>query len=223
MIRLYNVHKKYDDKSTALEDINAEIPQGTFMFVTGPSGAGKTTLLKLLFRAERPTSGTIIVNNRNVLGIPDAKIPELRRQMGIVFQDFKLLQNLNVFENITFIQKILGVPLGVRKKATYDILRLVGIDHKMKELPRHLSGGEQQRVAIARALITKPRIVIADEPTGNLDPEMSEVIMRLLLDFSQETGATVLVATHDRFMIKRFKQNVLELRSGKLAYLGPVA
>jgi cell division transport system ATP-binding protein len=223
MIRLYNVYKEYNGKSVALADINAEIPDGMFLFITGPSGAGKTTLLKLLFRAERPTRGTIIVNNRNVLGIPDSKIPELRRQMGIVFQDFKLLKNMTVFENITFIQKILGVPLSVRKKATYEILQRVGIDHKMKELPTHLSGGEQQRVAIARALITKPKLVIADEPTGNLDPEMSQVIMDLLLDFNRETGSTILVATHDRMMIKKCKQHVLELRDSKLLYFGPVA
>jgi len=142
--------------------------------------------------------------------------------MGIVFQDFKLLKNMNVFENITFIQKILGVPLNERKKATYEILRRVGIDHKMKEMPMNLSGGEQQRVAIARALITKPKIVIADEPTGNLDPDMSEVVMNLLLEFNRETGATVLVATHDRMMIKRSKQNVLELRDGKVVYFGEV-
>jgi cell division transport system ATP-binding protein len=222
MVRLYHVYKDYDRHSTALIDITVEVPKGEFVFVTGPSGAGKTTLLKLLFRAERPSRGSVIVNGRNVLGIPSSRIPELRRQLGIVFQDFKLLKNKSVFENISFVQKILGVPYRERRTATFEILKRVGIAHKMKELPQHLSGGEQQRVAIARALINNPVLILADEPTGNLDPELSLEIMNILRAFNQERGTTVLVATHDRSLIERFNVPVLALDNGRMVSYGPV-
>jgi cell division transport system ATP-binding protein len=220
MVRLYNVYKDYDRHSTALIDVNVEIPKGEFAFITGPSGAGKTTLLKLLFRAERPTRGSVIVNGRNVPGIPNSKIAELRRDLGIVFQDFKLLKNKTVFENISFVQKILGVPYRERRTATYHILKKVGIAHKMKELPMRLSGGEQQRVAIARALINNPKLILADEPTGNLDPELSLEIMKILLDVNMEKETTVLVATHDRSLIERFNKPVLFLDNGRMISYG---
>ena len=222
MIRLYHVYKDYDRKSTALIDINVEIPRGAFVFLTGPSGAGKTTLLKLLFRQEMPTRGTIIVNGRNVVGIPVSKLPALRRELGIVFQDFKLLRHKTVFENVSFVPKILGVPYWRRRTATYEVLRLVGIDHKMRETPLRLSGGEQQRVAIARALINDPVLVLADEPTGNLDPELSLEIMRILERVNAERGTTVLVATHDRALIETMGKPVIVLDSGRLVeYLDP--
>ena len=215
MIRLYHVYKDYDRKSTALIDINLEIPPGEFVFLTGPSGAGKTTLLKLLFRAETPTRGTIIVNGRNVVGIPESKVPALRRQLGIVFQDFKLLRHKTVFENISFIPKILGVPYWQRRTKTYEVLKQVGIADKMRELPPRLSGGEQQRVAIARALINDPVLIIADEPTGNLDPELSVEIMSIFERVNREQGTTVLVATHDRELIETMGKRVVVLDRGR--------
>jgi cell division transport system ATP-binding protein len=216
MIRLYHVYKDYDRKSTALIDITLEVPRGTFAFLTGPSGAGKTTLLKLLFRAESPTRGTVIVNGRNVVGIPEHKIPALRRELGIVFQDFKLLRHKTVFENIAFIPKILGVPYWARRTKTYDVLKRVGIAHKMRELPPRLSGGEQQRVAIARALINDPVLILADEPTGNLDPDLSLQIMSIFEQVNREQGTTVLVATHDRALIEAMGKPVVVLDSGRL-------
>jgi len=215
VIRLYHVYKDYDRKSTALIDINLEIPPGEFVFLTGPSGAGKTTLLKLLFRAEIPTRGTIIVNGRNVVGIPESKVPALRRQLGIVFQDFKLLRHKTVFENISFIPKILGVPYWQRRTKTYEVLKQVGIADKMRELPPRLSGGEQQRVAIARALINDPVLILADEPTGNLDPELSVEIMSIFERVNREQGTTVLVATHDRELIETMGKQVVVLDRGR--------
>jgi cell division transport system ATP-binding protein len=216
MIRLYHVCKDYDRHNTALIDINLEVQRGCFAFLTGPSGAGKTTLLKLLFKEELPTRGSIIVNGRNVTGIPDSKIPGLRRQLGIVFQDFKLLRHKNVFENISFILKILGIPYWERRTRTYDVLKQVGIAHKMREVPPHLSGGEQQRVAIARALINDPVLILADEPTGNLDPDLSLEIMRIFERVNQEKGTTVLVATHDRGLINEMGKPVIVLDQGRL-------
>ncbi len=216
MVRLYNVYKDYDRKSTALIDISLEIPRGGFVFLTGPSGAGKTTLLKLLFRAEMPTRGSIIVNGRNVVGIPDSKVPAMRRELGIVFQDFKLLRHKTVFENISFIPKILGVPYWQRRTRTYEVLKQVGIAHKMRELPPRLSGGEQQRVAIARALINDPVLILADEPTGNLDPDLSFEIMSIFETVNREQGTTVLVATHDRALIEAMGKPVVVLDSGRL-------
>lgn len=216
MIRLYHVYKNYNRNSAALIDINLEIPRGEFVFLTGPSGAGKTTLLKLLFRAELPTRGTIIVNGRNVIGIPDSKIPALRRELGIVFQDFKLLMHKSVFENVAFVPKILGVPYWQRRTKTYEVLKRVNIAHKMRDLPPSLSGGEQQRIAIARALINDPVLIIADEPTGNLDPELSLEIMEIFEHVNKEKGTTVLVATHDRALIRAMGKPVVVLDNGRL-------
>ncbi|HUX08270.1 MAG TPA: cell division ATP-binding protein FtsE [Acidobacteriota bacterium] len=216
MVRLYNVYKDYDRKNTALIDISLEIPRGEFVFLTGPSGAGKTTLLKLLFRAEMPTRGSIIVNGRNVVGIPDSKVPAMRRELGIVFQDFKLLRHKTVFENISFIPKIQGVPYWQRRTKTYEVLKQVGIAHKMREQPLSLSGGEQQRVAIARALINDPVLILADEPTGNLDPDLSFEIMSIFETVNRLQGTTVLVATHDRALIEAMGKPVVVLDSGRL-------
>lgn len=220
MVRLYHVYKDYDRHSTALIDISVEIPKGEFVFITGPSGAGKTTFLKLLFRQEYPTRGSIIVNGRNVLGIPHSKIPALRRSLGIVFQDFKLLQDKSVFENISFVQKIMGVSLKERREATYEILQRVGIAHKMRELPKRLSGGEQQRVAIARALINNPIMILADEPTGNLDPELSNEIMQILLKENEDNDTTILVATHDRSLMNQMDKPILFLDNGRMVSYG---
>ena len=200
MIQMFNVFKNYDLVSPALIDISLHIRKGEFVFISGPSGAGKTTFLKLIYREELPTQGQILVNRRNIAKLPPSKIPYLRRSMGIVFQDFKLLNNKTIFDNVSFVLKILGVPVSVTKKKVFNMLRMVNIHHKMKSLPPQLSGGEQQRVVIARALINDPALLLADEPTGNLDPELSMEIMRLFEEANQK-GTTVVVATHNPALI----------------------
>ena len=178
MIQAFHVYKQYDRESMALSDVTLHVTKGEFCFLTGPSGAGKTTFLKLVFREELPTQGQILVGGRNVTAIPDGQIPELRRSIGVVFQDFKLLKRKTILENVAFVLRILGVPAREQKRRAFAALQAVGLHHKMHAYPLQLSGGEQQRVAIARALINEPMLLLADEPTGNLDPEMAEEIMR---------------------------------------------
>ncbi len=216
MIQMFNVSKNYDPISSALIDISLHIRKGEFVFIAGPSGAGKTTLLKLIYREELPTRGQILVNRRNIAKLPSRKIPYLRRSMGIVFQDFKLLDNKTIFDNVSFVLKILGVPTAITKKKVYNMLRMVDIHHKMKSLPPQLSGGEQQRVAIARALINDPVLLLADEPTGNLDPELSMEIMRLFEEANQQ-GATVIVATHNPSLQESIKnKRIIVLDRGRV-------
>ena len=216
MIEIFNVFKNYDPVSPALIDISLHIRKGEFIFIAGPSGAGKTTLLKLIYREELPTRGQILVNRRNIAKLPSSKIPYLRRSMGIVFQDFKLLNNKTIFDNVSFVLKILGVPTAITKKKVYNMLRMVGIQHKMKSLPPQLSGGEQQRVVIARALINDPVLLLADEPTGNLDPELSMEIMRLFEEANQK-GTTVVIATHNPSLIESINnKRVIVLHRGKM-------
>ncbi|MFQ6082137.1 MAG: cell division ATP-binding protein FtsE [Candidatus Aminicenantia bacterium] len=215
MIELYHISKQYQQLTQALTDITFQMKKGEFVFVTGPSGAGKTTLLKIIFREIFPTNGQIIVNGRNTLLISNHKIYLLRRIIGIVFQDFRLLTQKTVFENVALPLQVLGHPLRQIKKKVFNILKLVGLHHKMHAHPPFLSGGEQQRVAIARAVINDPLILLADEPTGNLDPELSFEIMNFFKEFNRQ-GTTVIVATHDRELIKRFGQRVLFLERGKL-------
>jgi len=216
LIQLFHVSKLYPGGQAALSDLTFEIGRGQFVFLTGASGAGKTTLLRLIFREEVPSSGQILVNGRNVASIPQRKIPYLRRTMGVVFQDFRLIARKTVFENVSYLPRILGVDLRGRKKLAYHALRRVGLAHRMSSFPPELSGGEQQRVAIARALINEPDILIADEPTGNLDPDLAREILRLFLLVNQR-GTTVLLATHDREMIQRVGGRVLTLDRGQLA------
>lgn len=215
MIRMFHVTKRYDKEYVALNDLTLEIPKGEFAFVTGPSGAGKTTLLRLLIREEVSTSGQIIVNGRNFATIPDHQIPILRRNMGFVFQDFKLLKRKTVYENVTFVLHVIGISQKIQKKRAFEILKMVGLQHKVHSHPMQLSGGEQQRVAIARALINEPVLLLADEPTGNLDPELALEIMDLFKRINAR-GTTVLVATHDRDMIQRMKGRVIMLERGRL-------
>jgi len=215
MIRMFHVTKRYDKEYVALSDLTLEIPKGEFAFVTGPSGAGKTTLLRLLIREEVSTSGQIIVNGRNFATIPDHQIPILRRNMGFVFQDFKLLKRKTVYENVTFVLHVIGISAKIQKKRAFEILKMVGLQHKVHSYPLQLSGGEQQRVAIARALINEPVLLLADEPTGNLDPELALEIMDLFKRINAR-GTTVLVATHDRDMIQRMKGRVIMLERGRL-------
>ena len=215
MIQAFHVYKSYDRESTALFDITLQVKKGEFCFLTGPSGAGKTTFLKLVFREEVPTQGQILVAGRNITAIPDGQIPELRRSIGVVFQDFKLLKRKTILENVAFVLRILAVPSREQKRRAFNALKAVGLHHKMHAYPMQLSGGEQQRVAIARALINEPMLLLADEPTGNLDPAMAQEIMALFQDVNAR-GTTVLVATHDREMIQRMGKRVITLDHGRV-------
>ncbi len=216
MIELYNVTKRYPGGQLGLSDVSLKIAKGQLVFLTGASGAGKSTFLKLIYCEEVPTEGNILVNGRNVSSLPRNKIPYLRRTIGVVFQNFRLIPRKTVFENVAYLPRILGLDRKNQKKLAYETLRQVGLAHRINAFPVQLSGGEQQRVAIARALINQPEILLADEPTGNLDPELSEEILRLLLDINLR-GTTVIFATHDRDLITRVGHRVLTLREGSLA------
>jgi cell division transport system ATP-binding protein len=205
MIHFYRVSKHYPGGQRALDEVTFQLDRGEFAFLTGPSGAGKSTLLRLIFRQEIPTSGQILVNGRNVASLPRRKVPFLRRTMGVVFQDFRLIPRKTVFENVTYLPRVLGFDRQRQKRLAYDTLRRVGLAHRMKSFPMELSGGEQQRVAIARALINQPEILVADEPTGNLDPEMAREIFELFLEINRR-GTTVLLATHDVRLIERLQR-----------------
>jgi len=215
MIQAFHVYKQYDRESSALLDVTLHVKKGEFCFLTGPSGAGKTSFLKLVFREELPSQGQILVGGRNITAIPESQIPELRRSIGVVFQDFKLLKRKTILENVAFVPRILGVPPREQKRRAFAALKAVGLHHKMHAYPLQLSGGEQQRVAIARALINEPILLLADEPTGNLDPEMAQEIMALFQEVNAR-GTTVLVATHDREMIQRLGKRVISLERGRL-------
>jgi cell division transport system ATP-binding protein len=215
MIQAFHVTKQYDRESQALSDVTLQIERGEFCFLTGPSGAGKTTFLKLVFREELPSQGQILVGGRNITAIPARQIPELRRSIGVVFQDFKLLKRKTILENVAFVLRILGIPAKEQKRRAFAALKSVGLHHKMHSYPLQLSGGEQQRVAIARALINEPILLLADEPTGNLDPDMAQEIMALFQEVNSR-GTTVLVATHDREMIQRMGKRVIALDHGRL-------
>ncbi|OHB33711.1 MAG: cell division ATP-binding protein FtsE [Desulfuromonadaceae bacterium GWC2_58_13] len=215
MIQIYNVSKAYRKDSAALSDLNLKIPKGDFVYITGPSGAGKSTLLKLLYAAEKPSRGQILINGQNITRMSGGRIPELRRHMGIVFQDFKLLNSRTIFENVAFPLEVQGKKRFEVSKKVFQTLKLVGLEHKLQCLPLELSGGEQQRVAVARALVVDPLVLIADEPTGNLDPDVTLDIMDLFKG-ANARGSTVLLATHDREMIRRFPRRVITLENGRL-------
>ncbi|MCH9648576.1 MAG: cell division ATP-binding protein FtsE [Deltaproteobacteria bacterium] len=216
MIQFFNVGKRYPGGQHALRELSFEIPRGQFVFLTGPSGAGKTTLLKLIFREEVPSEGQIVVNGRNVSSVPPGKIPFLRRTIGVVFQNFRLIPRKTVFENVSFLPRILGADTATQKRLAHEALDRVGLGHRLGAFPLELSGGEQQRVAIARALINEPEILIADEPTGNLDPELSKEILRIFEEIHHR-GTTLLIATHDRETIQRIGGRVLTLEAGTLS------
>jgi cell division transport system ATP-binding protein len=216
MIQAFHVYKQYDRESTALSDVTLHVKKGEFCFLTGASGAGKTTFLKLVFREELPSQGQILVGGRNITAIPESQIPELRRAVGVVFQDFKLLKRKTILENVAFVLRILNVPAREQKRRAFAALKSVGLHHKLHAYPLQLSGGEQQRVAIARALINEPMLLLADEPTGNLDPERAQEIMALFEEVNAR-GTTVLVATHDREMIQRMGKRVITLDKGRVA------
>lgn len=216
MIQLYNVCMSYQKDSTALSDLSLKIPKGDFVYMTGPSGAGKSTLLKLLYGAEKPSRGQILVNGLNVTRMRAWRIPQLRRRLGIVFQDFKLLSSRTLFENVAFPLEILGKKRYEISNRVYQALKHVGLQGKLNRLPLQLSGGEQQRAAIARALVTEPLILLADEPTGNLDDEVTVEIMELFKS-ANARGTTVLLATHNREIIRRFPRRVVVLDKGRVA------
>jgi cell division transport system ATP-binding protein len=222
MIRLLQVGKSYPPGTTALSDITLHVEKGEFAFLTGPSGAGKTTLLRLLLREELATTGQVMVNGRDVAKLAPREVPYLRRTIGVVFQDFKLIQSRTVLENITFVLEAVGVPAAARKPRAMRVLTQVSLQHKIHSYPLQLSGGEQQRVAIARALVNDPLLLLADEPTGNLDADLSSDILNLLREINAR-GTTVLVATHDRDLIRRMARRVIQLQAGRLVSAGRVA
>ena len=213
MITLENVSKSYAKGQPALNDLSLHIDKGEFVFIVGNSGSGKSTLIKLLLKELEPTSGTIIVNDQNLGKMKRRKVPKYRRGVGVVFQDFRLLKDRNVYENVAFAQRVIERPNRVIKKRVPEILTLVGLAEKYKSFPRELSGGEQQRVALARALVNRPNILLADEPTGNLDPKNSLEIMKLLEEIN-ERGTTVLVVTHNREIVNSFRKRVITMRKG---------
>jgi cell division transport system ATP-binding protein len=215
VIQLFHVYKSYGADTHALVDVSLEIEKGELLFLTGPSGAGKSTLLKLVFCAELPTRGQILVGGRNVTRLSSRAVPFLRRNIGIVFQDFKLLPRRTVEDNVAVALEVVGAPRHEIRKRTYAILKQVGLAHKLHANPLKLSGGEQQRVAIARALVGEPQILIADEPTGNLDRERSDEIMALLNE-ANTRGTTVIVATHDPQLLGRTDRRVIRLEAGRV-------
>ena len=215
MIQLFHVKKSYPGDAPVLDDITLRIEKGEFVWLTGPSGAGKSTLLKLLFCADQPTSGQILVGGRNVGRLTQSGVPFLRRNIGVVFQDFKLLENRTVVENVGYALEVLGASDGEIRERSLRRLEQVGLKHKASSLPLRLSGGEQQRVAIARALVNEPTILLADEPTGNLDPGLTDSILQLLFD-ANARGTTVIVATHDRGLLSRYHKRTIALDKGKV-------
>ncbi len=215
MISMRGVEKHYVSDSPALTEVNVEIEQGEFVFLVGHSGSGKSTFIKLLLREIMPTSGQIIVAGQDLIKLKNWKVPYLRRNIGCVFQDFKLLPNKTSYENVAFALEVIGRSRHVIRTQVPEVLRLVGLEDKMESYPDELSGGEQQRVSIARAFVNRPPLLLADEPTGNLDPATSLGIMSLLNRINK-TGTTVLVATHDREMVDSMRKRVIALENGKV-------
>ena len=215
MIVFKNVKKSYPTGTVALKGVNLHIDDGEFVFVVGHSGAGKTTLMKLLLCEEKPTSGSIIVGKYNLTAIPHRKIPFYRRQLGVVFQDFRLLPNMTVYENVAFAMRVVGTPARIIKRRVPAILNTVNLADKHSSFPDEISGGEQQRVALARALANNPSVIIADEPTGNIDPQMSLEIMNLLVKINK-LGKTVIVVTHEQSLVDYYKQRVIMIRDGEV-------
>lgn len=214
MIELDNVTKIYGTDVTALDRLSFTVEKGEFVFLTGPSGAGKSTLLRLLLRQEVPTEGTLRVAGRELASLTTREVQAYRRSLGVVFQDFKLIPSKTVFDNVAFVMRVLGTPLEQQRRRTYQVLKEVGLQHRALAYPPELSGGEQQRIAIARALVNEPQVILADEPTGNLDPDLSLEIMDVFRDINA-SGTTVLIATHDRALIAHVGRRVLHLEQGR--------
>ncbi|MFA5696653.1 MAG: cell division ATP-binding protein FtsE [Bacilli bacterium] len=215
LISIKGVNKRYKNGVTALCNVNLSIKTGDFVFVIGASGSGKSTLIKLLHREEKPDSGKIILGGIDVSKLRNRKVYKLRRKLGIVFQDYKLLPKLTVFENVAFALEIFGLPKNEVRQKTIKAIELVGLKNKAKQFPNHLSGGEQQRVAIARAIVNEPKLLLCDEPTGNLDPEISLEIVKVL-ETINKNGTTVIMATHDKEIVDSMKKRVVVIEDGKL-------
>jgi cell division transport system ATP-binding protein len=215
MIEAYHVSKVYSRGVYALRDLSLRVEKGDFVFLTGPSGAGKSTLLRLLLRQDVPSEGQLVVGGRNLASLTPRQVQAYRRSLGFVFQDFKLLSSKTVLENVAFVPRVLGMPLAQQQRRTFQVLKWVGLQHRMNARPLELSGGEQQRIAIARALVNDPAIILADEPTGNLDPDLSLEIMNLFREINAR-GTTVVVATHDRELIRRVGRRALTLDHGTI-------
>ncbi len=215
MIKTEHVSKVYKDTVVALDDVSVEVQKGEFVFVVGPSGSGKSTFIRLLLKEEEPTRGSIYVAGKNIANLSPWKVPYLRRNVGTIFQDFKLLPDKTVFQNVAFALEVIGKAHHIIDKRVPEILELVGLGEKLNNYPEELSGGEQQRVSIARSFVNRPLILLADEPTGNLDPSTSVVIMKLL-DRINRTGTTVIMATHDNAIVDAMRRRVVELADGKV-------
>ncbi len=215
LIEVRNVYKQYKNGVTALSDINVSIPKGSFVFVIGSTASGKSTLIKLLYRQEKPSRGEVYVGGVNVAKLKNRKVYKLRRKLGIVFQDYKLLPNLTVYENVAFALEIYGLPEKEVRKKVMAAIEKVGLKEKYRTYPDNLSGGEQQRVSIARAIVNNPKILICDEPTGNLDPTTSMEIMEIINKINEE-GTTVIMATHDRDIVNKYKKRVIKISKGIL-------
>ena len=215
MIRLIDVHKEYDNGTKALKGVNVRIDDGEFVFLVGPSGSGKSTLIKLITAEIAPTEGRVMVNGFNLTNITPRQVPQMRRTLGVIFQDFRLIEKKTVYENLSFAMRAIGASNRELRRRIPYVLQLVGLDQKGERFPGQLSGGEQQRVAIARALVNNPSMIIADEPTGNLDPQRSLEIM-MLLERINELGTTVLVVTHEKNLVNRFTKRVVVIENGRI-------
>ena len=216
LIRIKHVEKKYKNGVTAIHDLNLAIEKGSFVFVIGGSGSGKSTLIKMLYREEKPTKGQIIVGGLDVAKLKNKKVYKLRRKLGIVFQDYRLLPKMTVYENVAFALEVIGAKKDEIRVKVLKALEEVGLKNKIHNYPDQLSGGEQQRVAIARAIVNDPKLLLCDEPTGNLDPEKSMEVMKVLDDIHKTRGTTIIMATHDQQIVNNMKKQVLILKDGHL-------
>jgi cell division transport system ATP-binding protein len=216
MIDMQDVYKTYSNGIIAANGINVHIDAGEFLYVVGPSGAGKSTFIKMMYREVKPTKGSIIINGVNLAKLKDSKVPLLRRNIGVVFQDFKLLNTLTVYENVAFAMEVIEESPQYIKKRVMETLELVGLKHKARALPTELSGGEQQRVAIARSIVNAPKVVIADEPTGNLDPDTSWEIMNIFEEINLR-GTTIVMATHNKEIVNTITHRVIAIENGRIA------
>ena len=215
MRQMREVCKTYDTGVVALSHVNVDIQKGEFVFVVGPSGAGKSTFIKMLFREELPTEGRLLVNGHDVVEMDRSEVPYLRRELGVIFQDYRLLPDKTVFENVAFAMQVIEAPRRLMQRSVNSVLDVVGLRDKYRSFPSQLSGGEQQRVAIARAIVNNPSIVIADEPTGNLDPETSWDIMDIFKRINR-AGTTIVMATHDRNIVDTMKKRVIAIEDGRI-------
>ena len=217
LIKVEHAYKIYKNGTTAVADLSVSIDKGEFVFVIGTTGSGKSTFIKLLYREEKPTKGSVIVGGIDVAKLRNSKVYKLSRKLGVVFQDFKLLPKLTVYENVAFALEMLGIPGSEIRPKVLKAIDAVGLKDKARNLPNELSGGEQQRVAIARAIVNDPKLLICDEPTGNLDPETSKEIMKILENINQTLGTTIIMATHDKELVNRMKKRDLVIEKGVLA------